>query len=612
MSDEPEPPALLIVDDNRSFVDLTAGLVSRAYPGARIRTAGTGEEALDLLLSEYWDVMLLDYRLPDIDGVEVLAEVRNRGIDVAVVMVTGEGDQELAADLFRMGAYDYLVKGRIRGMTLRRTIDQALTRRRLEKHIREQSDELTHSSLQLEERARALDTAYAKLRERKEELQSLSESLEQTVLQRTGELRETTSFLNKVLASATDHFIIATGAEGTILTFNQGATAAFDLEPEEFVGTVHFRRLFAEIEDDDDALAELVAAIIEGGSIQRTLTGVAAGGRPFVAQVTLSQLREGPRDEEETDRRGLAVSPPPTTHRKNGIVIVGSDVTHARELEQKNKLYIQRIEVANTDLMRKNEQILEATRLKSEFIANVSHELRTPLNAVIGYSDLLNGGIYGEINERQEVAISGIGSRAQDLLRLINGILDLAKIEAGRTEMHAEEFPLDEVIFETVETGRILAMDKDLVVRWSGREGGDSVMVTDRNKLRQILLNLVNNAVKFTASGRVAVHTSLPDPSLLSVRVTDTGIGIDEKDIDAIFDEFRQVDGTSTRRYEGSGLGLAISRKFATNLGGTLTCSSSLGEGSTFELRIPTCMGDGGGEPVSLTGGHVPSTQTLF
>jgi len=583
-------PALLIVDDNESFVDLTSDLVSRAYPGARVGTAGTGEEALYLLKSATWDVMLLDYRLPDIDGVEVLAEVRKRGLDVAVVMVTGEGDQELAADLFRMGAYDYLVKGRIRGMTLRRTIDQALTRRRLEEHIREQSDELTHSSLQLEERARALDTAYAKLRERKEQLRSLSQSLEQTVLQRTSELRETTSFLNKVLGSAADHFIIATGAEGTILTFNRGATAAFALEPEEVVGQAHFRRLFAETRDDDDALAELVAAIIEGGSIQRTLTGVAAGDRPFVAEVTLSQLRDGPRDEEETDRRGLFMAELPTTHRKNGIVIVGSDVTHARELEEKNKLYIQRIEVANVDLTRKNEQILEATRLKSEFIANVSHELRTPLNAVIGYSDLLAGGIYGEINQRQEVAVTGIGSRAKDLLRLINGILDLAKVEAGRMELLPEEFPLEEVILEIVETGRILAAEKSLTVCWSGREGADTVMCTDRNRVRQVLLNLVNNAVKFTATGTISVHTSLPEPTMLSVRVTDTGIGIGSEDIESIFDEFRQVDGTSTRRYEGSGLGLTISHRFATNLGGTLTCLSAVGEGSTFELRIPISL----------------------
>jgi signal transduction histidine kinase/DNA-binding response OmpR family regulator len=591
VTDTSPSPALLVVDDNRGFVDLTSALIRRSYPNARLGTAHLGAEALELLRQQPWDVMLLDYRLPDIDGVEVLAEVRNRGIDVAVVMVTGEGDQELAADLFRMGAYDYLVKGRIGGMTLRRTIDQALTRRRLEGHIREQSDELAQTSLKLEERARALDTAYAKLRERKEQLLTLSESLEQTVLQRTAELRETTRFLNKVLASATDHFIIATGGEGTILTFNRGAFAAFERPPEDVVGVAHFRVLFAEIAHDDDALAELVAAIVEGGSIQRTLTGVAQGGRPFVAQVTLSQLRDG-LDEEETDRRDPDASQP-ITHRKNGIVIVGADVTHERELVQKNKDYIRQIEVANADLIRKNEQILEATRLKSEFIANVSHELRTPLNAIIGYADLLNGGIYGDLQPRQSTAVAGIGSRANDLLRLINGILDLAKVEAGRTELHAEEFVLDEVIEEIVETGRILATGKPLVLGWEGRSAAGTTLHTDKNRVRQILLNLVNNAVKFTSSGFVTIDTALRESGKLSVRVADTGIGIAEQDLEAIFDEFRQVDGTSTRRYEGTGLGLAISRKFAVNLGGTLHCESVLGEGSTFELRIPRDLHSG-------------------
>ena len=589
MSTPEASPALLLVDDNRGFVDLTAALIRRAYPRAQVGVAGTGEEALTQLGKQSWDVMLLDYRLPDIDGVEVLAEVRKQGWDVAVVMVTGEGDQELAADLFRMGAYDYLVKGRIGGMTLRRTIDQALTRRRLEAQIRDQSDELTQTSLQLAERARALDTAYAKLRDRKEQLLSLSESLEQTVLQRTGELRETTRFLNKVLASAENHFIIATCVEGTILTFNRGATVAFGRDHEELVGHAHFRVLFSEISEDDDALAELVAEIIEGGSIQRTLTGIAEAGRPFVAQVTLSQLRDGPWDEEETDRRDPDASMP-TTHAKNGIVIVGSDVTHEVELEENNALYIEQIEVANADLRRKNEQILEATRLKSEFIANVSHELRTPLNAIIGYADLLNGGIYGDLADRQTTAVGGISTRANDLLRLINEILDLAKIESGRADLHPEEFSVPPLVHELVETGRILAGDKVLSIEAEPHEGGGT-MFTDRNRVWQILLNLVNNAVKFTPSGFVTVESSAHD-GWLTVSVADTGIGVPAPELDSIFDEFRQVDGTSTRPYEGSGLGLAISRKFATNLGGALTCRSVLGEGSTFELRIPMRLGN--------------------
>ena len=585
MTTETAAPAFLVVDDNRGFVDLALSLIGRAYPGARTGRAETGEAALALLHGEAWDVLLLDYQLPDIDGIEILAEVRNRGIDVAVIMVTGEGDQELAADLFRMGAYDYLVKGRIGALTLRRSIDSVLTRRRLEGHIREQSDELAQTSRALEERARALDTAYAKLRERKEELRSLSGSLEQTVLQRTAELRETTRFLNKVLDSATDHFILATSLSGTVLTFNRGAVAAFVRPSEDVVGRTHFRALFRETEHDDDALAALVASIVEEGSIQRTLTGIRAGGRPFIAQMTLSQLRHGV--DEDTDRVEPEHSDVPRTHHKGGLVIVGTDVTRERELEEKNLAYIQQIEVANTNLRRKNEQILEATRLKSEFLANVSHELRTPLNAVIGYSDLLEGGIYGPLVGKQVSAVAGIGSRAKDLLHLINEILDLAKIEAGKTEIHLESFALREIVLDAMETARILAIDKPLVVEWEDLGGADEPLISDRQRVRQILLNLINNAVKFTPSGFLTIQSGPGEEGGVCLRVIDTGIGIAQGDLEAIFDEFRQVDGTSTRRYEGTGLGLAISRKFAQHLGGSLACESRLGEGSTFTLNLP-------------------------
>ena len=585
------PPAFLLVDDNRGFVDLTAGLIARAYPNARIGKAGTGEEALELLLGDVsWDVLLLDYRLPDIDGIEILAEVRNRGTDVAVIMITGEGDQELAADLFRMGAYDYLVKGRIGAMTLRRSIDQVLTRRRLERHIREQSDELGQTSRALEERARALDTAYAKLRGRKEQLRILSASLEQTVQQRTAELRETTRFLNKVLDSATDHFIVATARDGTVLTFNRGAQALFGHQTDDVVGSMHFRELFREITEDDEALAELVATTLEEGSITRSMTGIDSTGRPFIAQLTLSQLRGASFDEIDTDRFDPDESGSWGTHDEGGLVIVGSDVTHERELEEQNRAYTSQIELANADLRRKNEQILEATRLKSEFLANVSHELRTPLNAIIGYSDLLSGGIYGELREKQQTAIDGVGTRAKDLLHLINEILDLAKIEAGRMELHPELFRLRGVVEELMDTGRILAVDKTLTLEWEDGGVPDIECYTDRQRLRQILLNLLNNAVKFTSAGYVTITTSLTGDDLLSIIVSDTGIGIPPSEAESIFDEFRQVDGTSTRQYEGTGLGLAISRKFARNLGGTLRCESALGEGSSFILEIPLAL----------------------
>ncbi len=558
-------PAILIVDDDLSFVELTARLVGRAFAGAKIGRAHTGMDTMRALENEAWDVVLLDYRLPDIDGVEILGEIGHRKLDVAVIVITGEGDESLVADLFRMGAYDYLTKGGVDALGLRRCVEQALTRVRLERAIRDQSDELSEVSRELADKARALDVAYDKLRERKDELAAFADSLEATVAERTSELQATTDYLSRVLDSAVDHFIIATGPTGVVGGFNRGAEAIFGRDARRVHDLIHFRALFDELRADDDALGEILAAVREAKSIHRTLTGVGAEDRAFIAEVTIAELAEG----------------------EGGLVIVGTDVTQERELQRQNQAYIAQIELANEDLRRKNQQILEAARLRTEFLANVSHELRTPLNAIIGYADLLHGGVYGDMRPRQESAVGGIATRARDLLDLINQILDLAKVESGKLDLRPERFVLSGLLEEVVETGQILASSKaDLEVGWIDHGVGDVQLFTDPQKLRQVLLNLVNNAVKFTKTGFVSIESSPRDDGV-ELAVKDSGIGIPAAELDLIFDQFRQVDGTSTREYGGTGLGLAISRNFVDHLGGTLIAESVLGEGSTFRLRIP-------------------------
>ncbi len=426
-----EPTRVLLVDDNAVFLRLIEPIVQRVLPGADTLQVHTGEEALDALLAESWDLVLLDYRLPDIDGVEILAEIRKRSLDLAVVISTGEGDEQLAADLFRMGADDYLPKSGLTEPVLRRAFEASLTKLRLKRAIDDKSDALVQTSRALAERTTALDTAYAKLQDKKEQLRELSESLEQIVQQRTDELRRTTRFLNQVLDSTTSHFIVATDPAGTILTFNSGAEEAFGYGGPEVVEHHHFRVLFEELYDDDEALAELLAELGKTGSLQTELIGLDHAARPFIAKVTFDRMQG----------------------EEGGFVIVGTDVTRERELEEQNIAYIEQIETANRDLRRKNEQILEANRLKSEFLANVSHELRTPLNAIIGYSDLMIGGIYGPMNPKQDKAVQGVSTRARDLLGLINGILDLAKIEAGKLELRVDEFTVAEVVDVALETG---------------------------------------------------------------------------------------------------------------------------------------------------------------
>ena len=570
-------PAILLVDDNHTFVELVAEIVVGFYPMATIGRAGSGEEALDVLSRESWDIVLLDYRLPDFDGLEVLAEIRKRLLDVAVVMVTGEGDESLAVDLFRMGAYDYLVKSSINAESLERTLGQVLMRRFLEDQAAR--DDLAATSKELEDRSRALDTAYVKLRDKKEQLRLLSDSLETTVQEQTVELQSTTSFLNSVLDSATDHFIIACSPDGVILSFNRGAEALFLLNSSDVVGRRHFRTLFAE-GAAPRSVDESLQGWADGLSPQMELHGVRGSGERFAARVSFSRL-EGTRVG-ELEPSG------------DGLVIVGSDVTHERALEAENREYIGQIEDANRHLRIKNEQILEATRLKNQFLANISHELRTPLNAIMGYSDLLYGGIYGALETKQSAAVQGIATRAGDLLALINDILDLARIEAGVAELRTESFTIAELIADVVETGRVLAIQKHLEVVWNDQGAGSLEVHTDRQKLQQILLNLVNNGVKFTSQGSVFIESRPVSEASIEIAVRDSGIGIPESELDTIFDEFRQVDGTSTREYGGSGLGLTISKKFAHLLGGDLSVESELGEGSTFRLVFRREAADSG------------------
>jgi signal transduction histidine kinase len=563
--------AFLVVDDNQGFLELIESFILRNYPDSFVGAASGGAEALSKLEERGWDVVLLDYLLPDFDGVEVLGEIRKRKKDVAVIVVTGEGDERLAADLFRMGAYDYLVKSTIDPVTLRRTLDQVLMRRTLEEQIRDRSDALAESSRELSERGRALDTAYENIRQKKEELRFLSNSLETTVGERTAELRATTSFLNTVLDSASRHFIIASGEDGVVLSFNRGAELAFGRTAEDVISNQYFGDLF-EVLPGEDGIENLLERCRAEGSLELELQGCRPNGR-FVARVALSPLR------------GAGVS------GSSGLVLVGLDITHERELEKKNQAYIRQIEMANLDLRRKNDQILEANQLKTAFLANMSHELRTPLNAIIGYADLLDQGIYGDLAPRQQPAVEGISTRAQDLLRLINDILDLAKIESGRVDLLLENIPLEGLMDEVVETAQVLAIDKPIVISWN-RPAAGIVLRTDRQKLQQILLNLVNNAVKFTFEGHVVLDTELASGGDIVFAVRDSGIGIPDSEVGQIFDEFRQVDGTSTRQFGGTGLGLAISHKFAGHLGGELSADSELGVGSVFTLRIPVRLGD--------------------
>ena len=239
----------------------------------------------------------------------------------------------------------------------------------------------------------------------------------------------------------------------------------------------------------------------------------------------------------------------------------------------------------NRTLDRQKQQLEQATRLKSEFLSNMSHELRTPLNSVLALSRVLfvQGG--GRLTDEERGYLAIIEKNGKHLLSLINDILDLAKIESGRQEVFYDVVDLEKLAAEVVDALTPIAREKGVALLLSS-EGALPNAYVDARKLRQILQNLVGNAVKFTREGSVAVRLRT-EPGEFTVQVEDTGIGIAPESLESIFQEFRQADGSTSRSFEGTGLGLAIVRRTARLLGGDVGVRSEQGRGSTFTLRLP-------------------------
>jgi PAS domain S-box-containing protein len=246
----------------------------------------------------------------------------------------------------------------------------------------------------------------------------------------------------------------------------------------------------------------------------------------------------------------------------------------------------------NADLRRRLTELAEATQAKDRFLATMSHELRTPLNAILGYTELLDAGISGELNEAQRTQIDRIRASGRHLLDLINDVLDVVRAEAGALEVQPQPVLLGSIIREAVSLVLPQAQAKGLELRMQGQVEGLPGVMADPRRLRQILVNLLSNAVKFTDRGEITVHAGRREDGAVYLAVRDTGIGIPPEKLAGLFSDFYQADNDLTRRYGGSGLGLAISRRLARLMGGDIRVESAPGEGSTFILVLPAAEGE--------------------
>ncbi|HET6763278.1 MAG TPA: ATP-binding protein [Longimicrobiaceae bacterium] len=384
--------------------------------------------------------------------------------------------------------------------------------------------------------------------------------------------------MNLVLENVGDP-IVVTGEDGDVLLVNRQGERLFRVPHEVPADAPPRLRVAA----NDSAVSAFVADLAASRDVTRAaemmLADPATGAELPVEVVSGKILGEG----------GEMVAIVSILHDQTRMV---ENARLAAELARLNEGLEGRIHAATQELEERNRRLewqsreLErASRLKSEFLASMSHELRTPINALLGYASLMRDRIYGELTQRQEESLVRMQSASRHLLDLVNDILDLAKIEAGKMPVHAERFALADLVQELSETVEPLVRARGLEYRTETPEELPELF-TDRTKVKQIVLNLLSNAVKFTHVGRVALTVRVRRGGV-EMEVRDTGIGIPPAELETIWDDFRQVDQSSTREYGGTGLGLSIVRKLALLLGGSVRARSQPGRGSVFTVRLP-------------------------
>ncbi len=351
------------------------------------------------------------------------------------------------------------------------------------------------------------------------------------------------------IVDSSDDAIISKNLDSIITSWNAGAERIFGYTAAEMIGQSVLKLFPADRFDEETRIVEQLR---RGERIDHYQTvRVRKNGEHFAASLTISPLR---------DSSGRVV----------GASKVARDVT--REMQT-----LQRLELANDELKR-------ADRMKSEFLAVMSHELRTPLNSIIGFASLLRNERAGPLTAEQKKQLNLIHASGKHLLALINDVLDLSRIEAGRMEIEPETFSVADVVEEVARSLELQAKQKGLELHTSIFER--PMINSDRKRLYQTLLNLANNAIKFTPHGHVEIRLRTEQDHVF-VAVADTGIGIPKEKQGALFQPFTQVESSARRRYEGTGLGLYLCRKLVTLLGGDIIMESEVDAGSVFTVRLP-------------------------
>jgi PAS domain S-box-containing protein len=507
-----KPLRLLIVEDSDDDALLTIRELKRAGYEVTFERVQTAETMSAALQADTWDLVIADYSMPQFTGMAALELLKATGLDIPFFIISGSIGEDLAVEVMKLGANDYLMKGNVKRLipSVERELRDAEVRRQ-----RRQAEEALHDS----------------------------------------EARKAAIF-----DSALDS-IISIDHQGRIIEFNPQAEKTFGYTRDEVVGQNLDELIIPPSlrARHREALARYVATgkgTVVGRRIE--ISGMRSDGSEFPVELSLTSIPSKTQPMFTAYLRDL-------TEQKRQEELL----QRGRELEEQSL------------------RIQEANRLKSEFLANMSHELRTPLNAVIGFAEVLIDGKAGALNQDQREYLNDILTSGQHLLQLINDVLDLAKIEAGRMELYPEAFSIKTVADEVCTIMRQIAAKRYITIALEAPPAEDTVNL-DLRKFKQVLYNLLSNAVKFShEEGVVKLRIAFAAEEQLEIQVKDSGIGIKADDLPRIFREFEQLESGASRRFPGTGLGLALSKKIVELHNGTISVQSEFGQGSTFNITMP-------------------------
>lgn len=660
---------ILVVDDDE--VDRMAVRRSLKAAGLRVEVSEAGncaETLAKLAMKGNWEVAesplfpafdcaFLDYRLPDGNGLELVRQVREAGIKIPLIVLTGQGDEQIAVDLMKAGASDYIAKAKLSSDVLSRSLHQALRVYRAETQAMLTAQQLKES----EERYRlvlegandgiwdwdltknevywndrfleiiGLSRATPGMSEFGSTIEAFYERLHPEDRPRVQQALE--AHLQQGVEYNVEFRLLHTSRTYRYCTGRGKAQRNFMGKPVRMAGMISDitdrKQAEAALERERQQLQQIVACAPVAMAMFDTqmrylahshqwLTEYDLHGQSIIGKCHYDVLADVPEKWKQIHRRGLQgevlSASEDLWQRANGTVIFQRWAIHPWYRPDGEVGGIVLVTNRINELVEAREAALEASRIKSQFLANVSHEIRTPMNGVLGMAQLL---LHTSLEPKQHDYAQTIYRSAEHLLNVINDVLDFSKIEAGELRLEPLDFNLDSCLESVADMVEAQAEEKGLELTILTEATVPRALRGDAGRLNQILLNLVGNAVKFTdpqgaegSQGQVMVRVSVKERRVEAGRpvvkllfsVRDTGIGISPEGQKKLFLSFSQVDGSSTRPYAGSGLGLAISKQLVEMMGGEIGVRSSLGQGSNFWFTVPLVVQSGPVQPVAVAG----------